>query len=58
MSKHTVTITDNKTGKVIELPVRQSTLGPEAVDIGRFFRESGISRMTQASCPLPVARAH
>jgi citrate synthase len=41
MSKHTVTVTDNKTGKVIELPVKQSTLGPEAVDIGRFFRESG-----------------
>jgi citrate synthase len=41
MSKHTVTITDNKTGKQIELPVRQSTLGPEAVDIGRFFREMG-----------------
>ena len=41
MSKHTVTVTDNKTGNVIELPVRESTLGPEAVDIGRFFRESG-----------------
>jgi citrate synthase len=41
MSKHTVTITDNKTGSVIELPVKQSTLGPEAVDIGKFLRESG-----------------
>jgi len=41
MSEYTVTITDNKTGKQIELPVKQSTLGPEAVDIGRFFREMG-----------------
>ena len=41
MSKHTVTITDNKTGKQIELPVKPSTLGPQAVDIGSFFRETG-----------------
>lgn len=41
MSEHTVTITDNKTGKQIELPVKQSTLGPQAVDIGQFFREMG-----------------
>ena len=41
MSEHTVTITDNKTGKQIQLPVRRSTLGPDAVDIGRFFREMG-----------------
>lgn len=41
MNEHTVTITDNKTGKQIELPVKQSTLGPQAVDIGRFFREMG-----------------
>jgi len=41
MSEHTVTITDNKTGKQIELPVKPSTLGPQAVDIGRFFRDTG-----------------
>lgn len=41
MSEHTVTITDNKTGKQYELPVRQSALGPQAVDIGRFFRDTG-----------------
>ena len=41
MSEHTVTITDNKTGKQIELPVKHPTLGPDAVDIGRFFREMG-----------------
>jgi len=41
MAKNTVTITDNRTGKQIELPVRQATEGPDAVDIGRFFRELG-----------------
>ena len=41
MSEHTVTITDNKTGKQIELPVKQAAIGPAAVDIGRFFREMG-----------------
>ncbi|MGB5729182.1 MAG: citrate synthase [Thiogranum sp.] len=41
MAKHTVTITDNSTGQQIELPVRQATEGPDAVDIGRFFRELG-----------------
>jgi citrate synthase len=41
MAKHTVTITDNRTGRQIELPVRQATEGPDAVDIGRFFRELG-----------------
>ena len=41
MSKDTVTIIDNKTGKEIELPVRQSVMGLAAVDIGKFFRETG-----------------
>ncbi|MFQ5644996.1 MAG: citrate/2-methylcitrate synthase, partial [Thiogranum sp.] len=41
MAEHTVTVTDNKTGRQIELPVREATQGPDAVDIGRFFRELG-----------------
>jgi citrate synthase len=41
MSDHTLTITDNKTGKQVDLPLRESTIGPNAVDIGRFFRETG-----------------
>ncbi len=41
MSEDTVTIIDNKTSRKIELPVRQATQGPNAVDIGRFFRELG-----------------
>jgi len=41
MGENTVTVTDNKTGRQIELPVREATEGPDAVDIGRFFRELG-----------------
>ncbi len=41
MGEHTVTVIDNRTGKQIELPVRQSSQGPDAVDIGRFLRETG-----------------
>ena len=41
MGEHTVTVIDNRTGKKIELPVRKSTQGPDAVDIGHFFRETG-----------------
>ena len=41
MKEHTVTITDNKTGKQIELPVRHPTHGPYAVDIGRLFGDAG-----------------
>ncbi|HHH44444.1 MAG TPA: citrate synthase [Gammaproteobacteria bacterium] len=41
MSEDTVTVIDNRTGRQIELPVRKATMGPDAVDIGRFFRELG-----------------
>jgi citrate synthase len=41
MEDHTLTVIDNKTGKRIELPVRKSTQGPGAVDITRFFSETG-----------------
>lgn len=39
--KDTVTVTDNSTGRTIELPIRRGTQGPAAVDIGRFYRELG-----------------
>ncbi|MEQ6340318.1 MAG: citrate synthase [Gammaproteobacteria bacterium] len=39
--KDTVTITDNATGKSVELPVRRGTLGPPAIDIGVLQRELG-----------------
>ncbi len=41
MAKDTVSVTDNVTGKTIELPIYHGTLGPGAVDIGKFFREFG-----------------
>lgn len=39
--KDTVTITDNVTGKSVELPIRRGTLGPSAIDIGALQRELG-----------------
>lgn len=39
--KDTVTITDNVTGKSVELPIRRGTLGPPAIDIGALQRELG-----------------
>ena len=41
MKEHTVTVTDNRTGEQIELPVKHPTHGPYAVDIGRLFRDAG-----------------
>ncbi|MEE9492028.1 MAG: citrate synthase [Gammaproteobacteria bacterium] len=55
MKNNTVTITDNATGRTIELPVKQGTHGPSAIDIGYFFREMGYFTydpgfVTTASC--------
>ncbi len=41
MAKDTVTVIDNRTGKEVELPIHTATQGPDVVDIGSFFRESG-----------------
>ena len=41
MTKDTLTITDNATGKTIELPVKRGTMGPPVVDISKFYREMG-----------------
>jgi citrate synthase len=41
LQKDTVTLTDNATGRQIELPVRRATQGPVAVDIGHFYRDLG-----------------
>jgi len=40
-SKHTLTLTDNATGKSIALPVRQAIHGPPVVDIGALYRDFG-----------------
>lgn len=42
MGKDTVTITNNRNNHQIELPIQRSTQGPDAVDIGSFFRELGL----------------
>lgn len=41
MTKDTLTITDNSTGKTIELPLRRGTMGAPVVDISRFYKEMG-----------------
>jgi len=37
----TVTIIDNKTGKKVDLPVREGTLGPPVIDIRSLYKEAG-----------------
>jgi citrate synthase len=41
MSKASVTITDNRTGKAVELPVRNPTIGDSVIDIGKLYKEVG-----------------
>jgi citrate synthase len=41
MKKDTLTVTDNSTGRTIELPLLRGTHGPAAVDIGQFYKELG-----------------
>ncbi len=41
MKRHTITITDNASGKRMELEVRQGTLGPPAMDISNLYRDFG-----------------
>jgi len=42
MAKDTITITDNSTGKSVELPIRRGSMGPAAVDITQLYKELGI----------------
>jgi citrate synthase len=39
--KETVTLTDNSTGKVIELPLLSGTIGPKVIDIRKLYGETG-----------------
>ncbi|MEB4589638.1 citrate synthase [Candidatus Thiothrix sp. Deng01] len=41
MTKQTVTITDNATGKQVELDVLNPTVGPKAIDIRKLYKELG-----------------
>ena len=40
-SKDTVTLTDNRSGRQIELPIHDPTLGPSCIDIRSLYRELG-----------------
>ena len=55
MANQTVTITDNRSGKTVECPLRDGTLGPATVDISSLYKEAGIFTydpgfMATASC--------
>ncbi len=41
MSRDTVTVTDNRNGAQYEFPIKQASQGTDAVDIGRFYRDTG-----------------
>ncbi|MEZ5480531.1 MAG: citrate/2-methylcitrate synthase, partial [Thiolinea sp.] len=41
MTKHTVTLTDNQTGKQVELDVLEPTIGPKTIDIRKLYKETG-----------------
>lgn len=41
MTKHTVTLTDNLTGKQVDLDVLTPTMGPKTIDIRRLYKELG-----------------
>ena len=42
MSQHTVTLTDNATGKQVELEVLTPTQGPKTIDSRRLYAETGM----------------
>ncbi len=59
MSKETVTITDNSTGKEIELPLLTPVAGPKAIDIGTLYKQLGYFTydpgfMSTASCSSAI----
>jgi len=59
MSKDTVTVTDNASGKTIELPLRHGTIGPSVVDISGLYRDLGYFTydpgfMSTASCQSQI----
>src|SRR3546814_18315632 len=40
-NRDTVTLTDNSTGKSLELPVLSGSVGPRAIDVSRLYAETG-----------------
>ena len=54
-NKDTITLTDNSTGKVIELPILRPTEGPATIDVRTLYRQLGYFTydsgfMSTASC--------
>ena len=41
MAKDTLTVIDNRTGKAIDLAILKANQGPDVVDIGSFFSQTG-----------------
>jgi citrate synthase len=59
MSKESLTIRDNRTGKEVELPIIEGTVGPGVVDITRFYRDFGLFTLdpgfkSTASCASQI----
>ncbi|MBT4836991.1 MAG: citrate (Si)-synthase [Methylococcales bacterium] len=59
MSKKTLTIRDNRTGKELELPIKEGTIGPPAVDITSLYKEMGLFTLdpgfrSTASCESDI----
>ncbi len=56
---NTVTITDNRTGKSIECPIKQGTHGPDVIDCQTLYQELGMftfdpAFVTTASCESKI----
>jgi len=59
MSKDTVTITDNRTGKTIECPIKKGTHGPPVIDSRALYNELDMfifdpAYVTTASCESTI----
>ncbi len=59
MSKESLTIRDNRTGKEVELPIINGTVGPGVVDITKFYRDFGLFTLdpgfkSTASCASQI----
>ncbi|MEH6627543.1 MAG: citrate synthase [Motiliproteus sp.] len=59
MTKNTITIRDNRTGKALELPIIQGVAGPPVVDIRGLYGELGIFTLdpgykSTASCTSQI----
>ncbi|MBE0492296.1 MAG: citrate synthase [Sulfurospirillum sp.] len=42
MPNKTITFTDNRTGKSYDFPILEPTVGPDVVDISKFYTETGM----------------